>query len=214
MPRTRSARPCRNAAWSGASHRRCAMNSASSRAWVGGYIGPMMTISGFMPRLPGSAAGGGTRPARLLDHQPMDRGFLERLGRLDLDAEAGEPDIAARPGGIKPDRGDAEIAQDLGAEPDILPLPAPLHFGGGAVFGDRGGRHARGTVAQIDQDAAAFLLESAQRRMDRLGAAEHVLDDIAAVQPGRDILPVADLAVDTGVMVHLGNVDRKSTRLN
>src|SRR5260370_39405038 len=135
MPRTRSARPCRNAAWSGASHRRCAVNSASSRAWVGGYIGPMMTISGFMPRLSGSAAGGGTRPARLLDHQPMDRGFLQRLGRRDLDAEARDPAIAARPRGIQADRGDAEIAQDLGAEPDILPTASPLQFRGGACFG-------------------------------------------------------------------------------
>src|SRR6266436_2426699 len=149
MPRTRSARPRRNAAGSDASHRRCAVNSASSRAWVGGYIGPMMTISGFMPRL-GSAAGGGSRPARLLDQQPMDRGFLQRFGRRDLDTEAGEADIAARPGGVEADRGDAQVAQDLGAEPDILPLPAPLHFGGGAVFGDRGGWHARGAVAQID----------------------------------------------------------------
>src|SRR5438046_9875751 len=146
MPRTRSARPRRNAAWSDASHRRCAMNSASSRAWVGGCIGPIMTISGFMPRLLGSAAGGGTRPARLLDQQPMDRGFLERPGRRYLDSEAGEPDIAARPGGCEADRGDAEIAQDLGAEPNILPLPAPLQFGGGAVFGDRRRRHARGAV--------------------------------------------------------------------
>src|SRR6266850_786747 len=134
MPRTRSARPSRNAAGSDASHRRCAVNSASSRAWVGGYIGPMMTISGFMPRL-GSAAGGGSRPARLLDQQPMDRGFLQGLGRRDLDAEAGEP--------------------------DILPLPAALHFGGGAVFGDRRRRHARGAVAQIDQGAPPFLLEPA-----------------------------------------------------
>src|SRR5580704_8201129 len=115
MPRTRSARLCRNAAWSGASHRRWAMNSAS----------------------PGSAAGGGTRPARLLDHQPMDRGFLQWLGRLDLDAEPGESDISARPRGVEPDRGDAEIAQDLGAEPDILPVPAAFQFGGGAVLGDR-----------------------------------------------------------------------------
>src|SRR5258706_239700 len=86
MPRTRSTRPRRNAAGSDASHRRYAVNSASSRAWVGGYIGPMMTISGFMPRL---------------------------------------------------------------------------------------------------------------------GSADHVLDAIAAVQAGRHVLPVADLAVDEGVMVHL-----------
>ena len=39
--------------------------------------------------------------------------------------------------------------------------------------------------------------------MDRLGAAEHVLEHVGAVQPGRHIGAVADIAVDKGVMVHL-----------
>ena len=39
--------------------------------------------------------------------------------------------------------------------------------------------------------------------MDRLGAAEHIFDDIGTVQPSRHVPPVADLAVDKGVMVHL-----------
>ncbi len=39
--------------------------------------------------------------------------------------------------------------------------------------------------------------------MDGLGAAEHVLHHIAAMQPGRHVLAVADLAVDEGIVVHL-----------
>src|SRR5579862_3942457 len=108
------------------------------------------------------------RLAALRDDQPVARGFLEGLGRRDLDAEPGEPDIGPRARRIEPDRGDIEIAQDLGAEPDIFPLPVALQFGGGAVLGDRGRRDARGAVAQVDQDAAAGSLEAAQRGMDRL----------------------------------------------
>src|SRR6266567_4916997 len=113
-----------------------------------------------------STIGGAARLAALPDDQPVARGLFQRLGRLDLDAEPGEPDIAARARGIEPDRGDPQIAQDLGAEPDILPLPAALQFGGGAVLGDRTGWNARGAVAQVDEDAAAGLLEPAQRGMD------------------------------------------------
>src|SRR5436190_14786830 len=101
------------------------------------------------PRATRSTIGGVARLAALPDAQPVARGFLERLGRLDLDAEPGEPDIAARARRIEPDRGDPQIAQDLGAEPDILPLPAALQFGGGAVFGDRRRWNTRGAVAQI-----------------------------------------------------------------
>src|SRR5205823_2088041 len=42
-----------------------------------------------------------------------------RLG--DFDAEAGEADIMAFAGGDEADRMDAEVAQDLSAEPDIAP---------------------------------------------------------------------------------------------
>src|SRR5207302_10420890 len=131
-----------------------------------------------------STIGGAARLTALLDDQPVGGGFFERFGRLDFDAEPGEPDIGARARRIEPDRGDPQIAQDLGAEPDILPLPAALQFGGGAVLGDGAGWNARGAVAQVDEDAATGLLEPAQRGMDRLGAAEHVLDDIGAMQPG------------------------------
>ena len=46
--------------------------------------------------------------------------------------------------------------------------------------------------------AAALLLETLQRRMHRIGAAEHVADDVGAMQPRQHVLAVADLAVDDG----------------
>ncbi len=46
-------------------------------------------------------------------------------------------------------------------------------------------------------------LETVERGMDRLGAAEHVLEDIGAMQPGRHVGAVADIAVDEGVVMHL-----------
>ncbi len=39
--------------------------------------------------------------------------------------------------------------------------------------------------------------------MDRLGAAKHVLEDVGAVEPGREIGSVADVSVDEGVVVDL-----------
>src|SRR5256885_14846070 len=81
--------------------------------------------------------------------------------------------------------------------------PAAFQLGRGRLLGNRGGRHARGTIAQISEDAAPRFLEAAESGMDRLGAAEHILDDIGTVQPSRHVPPVADLAVDKGVMVHL-----------
>src|SRR5436190_15935310 len=98
----------------------------------------------------------------------MARNLFEWLGRFDFDAEAGEPDIGARAGGVQLDRADPQIAQDLRAEPDLAPFPAAFEFGGRSVLGDRGGRHPGGAVAQIDEDAAARLFEPAERRMDRL----------------------------------------------
>src|SRR6266480_2378110 len=96
-------------------------------------------------------------PARLprfLDNELVPRGLLQGLGRLDLNAEPGEPDIGARAGCVQLDRADPQIAQDLRTESDILPLPAAFQLGRGRLLGNRGGRHARGTVAQINEDAA------------------------------------------------------------
>ena len=43
--------------------------------------------------------------------------------------------------------------------------------------------------------AAALLLEALQRGMHRIGAAEHVADDVGAMQPRQHVLAVADAAM-------------------
>src|SRR5712692_11700866 len=100
-----------------------------------GPSGPARRLPRRSPRLPGSVRprsgstiGGGLRLAPVLDGQPGDRGFVQGFGGFDLDAEPGEPDIGARARGVEPDRRNIEIAQDLGAEPDLAPLPAAFEF--------------------------------------------------------------------------------------
>src|SRR5256885_12076382 len=61
--------------------------------------------------------------------------------------------------------------------------PAAFQLGRGRLLGNRGGRHARGTIAQINEDAAPRFLEAAESGLDRLGAAEHIFDDLGPVQP-------------------------------
>src|SRR5438045_9457015 len=76
--------------------------------------------------------------ARLFDNELVPRRLLQGLGRFDLNAEAGEPDISARAGCVQLDRADPQIAQDLRTKPDIFPLPAALQLGWRRVLGDRG----------------------------------------------------------------------------
>ena len=44
--------------------------------------------------------------------------------------------------------------------------------------------------------AASLLLEALQRRMHRFCAAEHVADDVGAMQARQHVLAVADPAID------------------
>src|SRR3954468_15526842 len=76
----------------------------------------------------------GRSVSRLAQYQTMVRGFVEGLGRLDLDAETGQPDITALAGCVEPNRRDAQVAQNLRAETDLAPLPVALALRGGAVF--------------------------------------------------------------------------------
>ena len=69
------------------------------------------------------------------------------------------------------------------------------------------GRHAGGAVAQEHQHATALLLEALERGMHRVGAAEHVADDVGAMQPRRHVLAVADAAVHEGHV--LDGVERR-----
>src|SRR3712207_4150179 len=75
------------------------------------------TAAGASPRRPRCRGCSPTRP---------DASALDQAGFLDLDAEAGQPDIALLALGDEHDRGHAQFAQDLRADPDLAPaLPAP-----------------------------------------------------------------------------------------
>src|ERR1700723_3523825 len=136
---------------------------------------------------------------------PPFRSTFERLGPHDFNAEAGEPDISRRPRRrYEPDGIDAKVLENLRAEADFAPLPrarlAGRGFGG---FWNRYHWHARGAVAQQHQDAPTLRLEARECLMDRFGAAEHVGNDIGAVQPGKHTVAITDAAVDEGHVIDL-----------
>ena len=80
-----------------------------------------------------------------------------------------------------------------------------------AGFRDRHHRHARGAVAQQHQHTPALGLEARQRLMDRLGAAEHVGNDIGAVQPRQHVLAVADTAINERHVID--RIERRQKRI-
>src|ERR1700730_16707734 len=76
---------------------------------------------------------------------------VERFGGHDLDAEACEPDIRELARREQADRRDAEVFEDLCAEPDFAPLPRARNLrAGGARLRNGVRRDAGGAVAQED----------------------------------------------------------------
>src|SRR5262252_5801603 len=85
---------------------------------------------------------------------------VDRLGRGDLDAKAGQSDVTVLGGGQKPDRRDAEISEDLGAEADLAPLAISLSLRSRAsLLRRRSHRHARSAIAQDHDDTMPLLFE-------------------------------------------------------
>ena len=68
-----------------------------------------------------------------------------------------------------PDRGDAEVTQDLRADADFAPLPVAVGFRG-PLLRERRNRNAGRAVAQVDQHASAVLLETFEHRLHALVA--------------------------------------------
>src|SRR6478672_180526 len=97
------------------------------------------------------------------------------------------------------DRCDAEIAEDLGADADLAPLPVAVGFGG-SLLRQRRNRNAGGAVAQIYQHAAAGLLEMLEHDLHALRPGESVPDDIRLVKARQHILAVANAVIDEGDM--------------
>src|SRR5262249_37085643 len=96
---------------------------------------------------------------------------VDRLGRCDFDAKAGQSDVTVLGGGQKSDRRDAEISEDLGAEADFTPLAIALSLRSRAsLLRRRSHRHARGAIAQDHDDTMPLLFEPTQHRAHRRGA--------------------------------------------
>src|SRR5580704_8174632 len=96
---------------------------------------------------------------------------FEAIGRQNFDAEAAEADVIPFAAGQEPDRGNAEVLEDLSAESDLTPLARARRLRGGAArLRDGARRHAGGAVTQEHQHAASFVLEARQGGMDGLGA--------------------------------------------
>src|ERR1700754_1377245 len=113
----------------------------------------------------------------------------------DLDAETGQTLVVVRRRGEVPDRGDAEVAQDLRADADLAPLLVAVSLGR-FLLSNGCHRDARSAVAQIYQHAAAGFAKMLKRYMHALIAEENILDDIGLVEPGQHVLAVADALVD------------------
>src|SRR5260370_29226235 len=92
------------------------------------------------------------------------------------------------------DRGDAEIAQDLGADADLAPLPVAVGFGG-SLLRQRRNRNAGGAVPQVYQHAAAGLFEMFEHDLHALRPGESVPDDIRLVKARQHVLAVADAVI-------------------
>src|SRR5712671_396298 len=92
------------------------------------------------------------------------------------------------------DRGDAEIAQDLGADADLAPLPVAVGFGG-SLLRQRRNRNAGGAVPQVYQHAAAGLFEMFEHVLHALRPGESVPDDIRLVKARQHVLAVADAVI-------------------
>src|ERR1700694_287480 len=92
---------------------------------------------------------------------------VELFAGDDLDAEAGQSLVVVHRRRQVPDRGDAEIAQYLRADADFAPLPVAVGFRG-FLLRERVDGNAGGTVAQVDQYAAALLLEMLEHRLHAL----------------------------------------------
>src|SRR3981081_212849 len=103
--------------------------------------------------------------------------YIELFIGDDLDAEAGQSLVVVHRRRQVPDRGDAEIAQDLRADADFAPLPVAVGFGR-FLLRQRRDRNAGGAIAQVDQHAPAVLLEAIEHRLHALRPGEDVLDDV------------------------------------
>ncbi len=125
---------------------------------------------------------------------------------LDLDAETRQAHIMAGAGGQETDRIEVEIAQDLRPQPDVAPGLHPRLGRAGRhivrIFEQARGGNARGALAQIDEDAAAFFFKGLVDGVEGAPLAEDIVGQVLAVQAHRHALPIADLTENQRQMLH------------
>src|SRR5579863_5380917 len=102
---------------------------------------------------------------------------LELFAGHDLDAEARQALVVMHRRRQIPDRGDAEIPEDLRADADFAPLLVAIGLRG-LLLGQWRDRDAGRAVAQIHQDAAAVLLEMGEHGLHVFRSGENVPYDI------------------------------------
>src|SRR6516162_6619733 len=127
---------------------------------------------------------------------------IDDFGRRDLDSESGKAYIGAFRRGQQSDRTDAEVLENLSAEPDLAPLLRAGDLGAARTgLRDGVGGNAGSAVAQEDNNPAPLALEMLQRKLDRMRVSKHVTDDVGAMQPRQDVFAVADAAIHESHML-------------
>src|SRR5262245_5134504 len=136
------------------------------------------------------------------DEKKADGSAFQRFRCHDFDPETAQPDIGALTRRQQADRGNAEILEDLRAQADFAPLLRTCRIRPRVTMWNVGDRNAGGAITQVYNHAASGFLESRQRRPNRFCTTEDVADHIGTMQPGRDVLPARDIAVDESHMMH------------
>src|SRR5690606_37342811 len=111
------------------------------------------------------------------------RSAFQNASRCYGDAKPFQADIVTRARGDELDRDDAEIAQNLGAQPDLAPFvlpPAGLFVAFPVLCGavEHVAAHAHRTLAQIDDDPAVLFSHDLHDPAQLVILAEHVRDDV------------------------------------
>src|SRR6478736_2008474 len=127
---------------------------------------------------------------------------LDWLGRHNLNAKASETNVSALAGGEQANRGNAEVLENLRAQPDFAPLPRTGRIGSGVAMWNLGHRHAGRPISQINDNSAPSRLKSRQRCTDRSRAAENITDDVRAMQSGQHAIAIANRSIDECHVMH------------
>src|SRR5262249_33860103 len=127
---------------------------------------------------------------------------FNRLGRHYFNSKAPETHIGPFAGGKQANGGNAEVLENLRAQPNFAPLTRAGRVRPSVAMGNIGDRHAGSSIAKINDNPPASRLESGKRRTDRFRATEHIAYDVGAMQPRQYAIAIANRAIDEGHVMH------------